>query len=81
MLAMLLAPVRQARYRSTYMSLSKSPAVTLAHCTGVSRPAATVSSAKPPARFISSVGRPGPSVGHRPVANSPEIAAVELTCM
>jgi hypothetical protein len=66
---------------ATNMSLSKSPAVTLAHCTGASRCEATVSSTKVLLRFISNVGRPGKSVGHRPVAATPLTDAVELIWM
>ena len=60
---MLLAPVRQARYRSTHMSLSKSPAVTLTHCTGASRPGRDRLVDKAAGLFISSVGRAGMIAG------------------
>ena len=62
------------------MSLSKSPAVTLTHCTGAPRPAASVLSMKVPPKLVNSVGRAGLSDGHRPMPARLEIGAVEVTC-
>src|SRR4029077_9327344 len=75
----LLTPVRQARYRSTHPSLSKSPGVTLMHWMGADQPAAAVPSTKPPGLFQSSVGGAAPSPGHRPWLARPVMGSVDVT--